>query len=228
MSQTKSYNARVKDVVRYGDDKAVLRLVVDGGFSYQAGQYVLLSFAGMEARPYSIANAPGADSIEIHIKDNGRGGLSSYAIKSLARDEIVDVTGPYGECIYQKTDRNIILVGGGMGIAPLKAIAEEAVRQKHSGAIHLYWGAKTLDDIYMDAELQELAKIHEGFAFEHVSGQLVGEYVMEHESDLSDVEIYLSGPAEMISAIVLQMVNKGASLENIYTDQPVALKKIKI
>jgi propane monooxygenase reductase subunit len=210
---------QVLDIRRHGDDKAVTRLKPCEPFVYKSGQYIELTFSGNEPRFYSIANAPGKDFIEIHIKDNMKGGAGTYAMRSLTIGESVEGRGPFGSCVFEKTVNDVVLIAGGMGISPLKAIIEEVINQKHAGAIRLYWGTNSADDLYIDAELNELRNIKNNFFYHHACTVPVTEKILEVESNLSHADIYIAGPPTMVAACIPVIMKKGARAESIHCDQ---------
>jgi NAD(P)H-flavin reductase len=217
---------QVLGITRYGDDKAVIRLTPREPFVYMAGQYVELTFAGNEPRFYSLANAPGRDFLEIHIKDNMRGGAGTYAMRNLKAGELVKGKGPFGGCIFEKTSNDIVLIAGGMGISPLKAIIEEAVNQQHIGAIRLYWGTNSEDDLYIDAELNELRNLNNNFFYHHTCSSPVTEKILEVESNMNCAEVYIAGPPAMVAACIPVLMGKGARIESIHCDQQDLVKSV--
>jgi NAD(P)H-flavin reductase len=214
-----TFSAKIVHINRIGQDKAIIRLRVEKGFSYSAGQYVELTVGACDPRAYSIANAPGQGDLEIHIRDNGRGGVGTYAMQKMQAGEDVQLKGPFGNCVWKKTGhKRLVLIAGGMGIAPLKAIAEEALAHDHNGPVILYWGANQKEDMYIDAEIGLLAEKNRNFHYIPIINRLVGEVAHAREEDLQDADIFLAGPPAMISAVIPLLLDKGAQRSAIHTD----------
>lgn len=230
-------NASVIDIRKIGADKAVIRLRPAMRFPYIAGQYVELTFAGCEPRFYSIANAPGTDiskihDIEVHIKDNGKGGTASYAINSLTPGDVVTVRGPFGKSTWSPSlKKPLLLVAGGLGIAPMKAMAEDALANGHSEPVVLYWGVAGLEDrYYVHDGLAALAEQNPTFKYislvESEGQKMVSECVADHEDNLAGFDIYLAGPPGMIRALALKLLDHGANPDSIHSDHDALLKAV--
>lgn len=230
-------NASVIDIRKVGTDKAVIKLRPAMRFPYIAGQYVELTFEGCDPRFYSIANAPAPDDfkvhdIEVHIKDNGKGGAASYAINSLTHGDSVVLRGPFGESTWSPSlKKPLLLVAGGLGIAPMMALAEDALANKHPERVILYWGVANLDDrYYVHEKLTELSKHHSNFEYhsmvESEGQEMVSECVADDQKDLSPFDIYLAGPPGMIIDLARKMLAHGASPDSIHSDHAALLKAV--
>lgn len=204
-----------------------LRILVltlkDKGFSYRAGQYVWLGFGGFSPRAYSIASAPDESGrLEIHIKDNGAGGASTYALRKLVQGESVTVAGPEGRSCYDPAlheDRPLLLIGGGMGMAPLKAIVEKALEKEgRTHPVFLYWGVRRPEDFYEAGYFEELAARFPAFHFHPVTGTAVGAAAAADFPDLSGYTLFLGGPQAMIEATLPLLREKGAAAAHIHYD----------
>ena len=223
----------IVDIKRYGDDKACFTLKPLGSFSYKAGQYVELSFAGIAHRPYSIASAPAHDgSFEIHIKDNGSGtGISHYAVHHAVIGEVVDGRGPMGDCIYEPFEGEIVLLAGGIGITHLKAIAEEAIKQNHPHMIHLYWSVKSADDLYLQAHFVNLRRnnnilIYNDIIEDEISIGGTNFWAKGGVKEPAKALYYLSGPPAMIERIVPELLQIGVPANAIRSDMSECLKRV--
>jgi NAD(P)H-flavin reductase len=226
-------DASVIDIRKVGTDKAVIKLRPAMRFPYIAGQYVELTFDGCEPRFYSIANAPSPDDfkihdIEVHIKDNGKGGAASHAINSLTHGDNVILRGPFGESTWRPSlKKPLLLVAGGLGIAPMKALAEDALANKHPERVILYWGVANLDDrYYVHEELKDLASLNSNLRYESLIGTPVSDIVASAEKNLGDFDIYLAGPPDMIRMLVPRLIENNAHPEAIYCDHSALLKSV--
>jgi CDP-4-dehydro-6-deoxyglucose reductase len=219
-----SHQFEIVKIVRYGQDKAAFTLRPHAPFLYLAGQYVELSFGNLPARPYSIASAPSqSGDFEIHMKDSGHGGVSTYALTQASVGEIVQGSAAMGQCVYNPHDGDIVLLAGGIGITHLKAIVEEAIAQKHPHNLHLYWSAKQADDLYLQSYFITLKNNY---------NLLIYNDIIENEISIGGSEFwlkggvkspqdslfYLSGPTAMIEAIVPELMRLGVPDVAIHSD----------
>lgn len=230
-------NATVSDIRKVGADKAVIRLRPPVRMHYIAGQYVELTFDGCAPRFYSIANGPGPDDLkvhdlEIHIKDNGKGGAATHAIQKLTAGDSVMLRGPFGTSTWTPdSKRPLLMVAGGLGIAPLKAVAEDALVKGHPAPVVLHWGVASLEDrYYVHEQLSELAAQNPNLKYismvESEGAKKVSECVVEEQKNLRDFEIYLAGPPDMIRVIAVKLLNAGVAPENIHSDHEGLLKAV--
>jgi len=184
---------------------------------YYAGQYIEVLRKDTNPLPFSIANAPFEEKyIELHIR------VSEPAAKALL-DHLqatgtVSLAGPYGHCIYANpTSLPTILLAGGTGFAPCKAVIEMALAEGLLQPLILYWGAKTFADLYFHTELTRWAEAIPHFHYipvlseAHWQGRmgLVHEAVINDYKDLSAQHIYAAGPPEMIYAAQKAFIARG-------------------
>ncbi|MFN0044032.1 MAG: 2Fe-2S iron-sulfur cluster-binding protein, partial [Alphaproteobacteria bacterium] len=126
------------DVVR-------LRLSMPDGFDFRAGQYLSLRNQDGLTRSYSIASLPGDGAIDLQIRIYPDGRMGTWIANHAKPGDAVTLTGPFGECFYVpgREQQPLLLIGTGTGLAPLQAIAHDALAHGHTGPIHLYHGAVT-------------------------------------------------------------------------------------
>lgn len=203
----------------------ILRLAPAGNFTWRAGQYINIAFGDLTPRPYSIAAAEdGSGELEIHIKNFGKGGASDYVTNDLREGESVNFAGPYGDCIRKPGDNSPILaIAGGLGITPIKAIVEDALAEKDSGPVTLYWGAEKEDEFYLRPHFEEMTRRYPNFNVVLVVGGEVGAVAAKQESDkgsdLTQTNMFLAGSAEMITASIVSLLDAGAEYDRIHFDR---------
>lgn len=205
----RSVEATITKIKSAGANVRIFHLQTADGedFDFQAGQYIELEIDNFPPRPYSLANAPDKNNrnrLEIHIKDSGKGGMSSHAVQNLNISDKVGVTGPFGDCTLDKADKGkILMIAGGMGIAPIKALIEEAQRTNHPEEIRLYWGARTKEGLYLEDFYMQKAAGTDSFRFVPVIDKPVGEAIYDDFADLSSYSIYIAGPPDMLHNTIL-------------------------
>jgi len=191
-----------------------LMLPASERLQYLPGQYVDVLLRDGRRRAFSLANAPREDDrLELQIRHVPGGTFSEYAFHHLKERALLRLRGPLGSFYLRKKDGGpIILMAGGTGFAPIKAIVEEALASGFPGKMHIYWGVRARRDLYLHDALGDWAAAHEGVEYVPVlseplaedawSGRrgFVHEAVLEDFSDLSPFTVYASGPPIMVRA----------------------------
>jgi NAD(P)H-flavin reductase/hemoglobin-like flavoprotein len=145
----------------------VIRLRPTEPLPYQAGQYVPVQVVRWPRvwRPYSIANAPRPGGlIELHVRAIPGGQVSNTLVYHSVAGDCVLLGAPAGSMTLADSDRDLLCVAGGTGLAPLKAIVEQAVagpsatagQQGRRPKITLFVGARQHFDLYDLEDLQLL------------------------------------------------------------------------
>lgn len=152
--------AIVKEIQSETVDVKTFKLVFqDAGlqksFTYKSGQFIEFSVLGKGEAPFCLASSPTRKGyIECSIK---RMGKVTQAIHELEEGETVGIRGPYGngfplEMMYNK---NLIFVGGGIGLAPLRSLIWNVLDRRESfGDITIIYGARTVADLVYKKELK--------------------------------------------------------------------------
>ncbi|MEP6484689.1 MAG: CDP-6-deoxy-delta-3,4-glucoseen reductase [Rudaea sp.] len=207
----------------------ILRPPRDEQLARLAGQYLDILLPDGKRRAFSIANAPHTSAaIELHVRHVAGGDFTQHVFTDLNVGAILRVEGPLGTFVPREdSERPMILVAGGTGFAPIKAIVEHFLHLGTRRRMTLYWGARSEPDLYQRT-LPESWAAHSALAFhpvisdqERAAGTRVGfvhEAVLEDHSDLSDVDIYMSGPPALIDAGRRSFVQAGLPEERLYYD----------
>lgn len=128
-------------------------------WNHQPGQFLELSVLGVGECPISISSSPiQLPTIELSIK---KAGLVTEAIHDLYQGDIVGVRGPYGRPfpMNEWDDNNLLIIGGGIGLAPLRPVIQQAICQRELYRhITIVYGARSPQDIVYKDELKEWAK----------------------------------------------------------------------
>jgi len=192
-----------------------LKLPKTQRLQFLAGQYVDVLLAGGKRRAFSIASCPSMeDEIELHIRHVDGGDFTSHVFDELQERDILRFEGPQGNFFVRndKPDRPMIMMGGGTGFAPLKSMIENLLEQGDRREIHLYWGARTADELYLDQLPLSWAQAHGHIYYRRAISEpdtgngltvhrgFVHEAVIEDHPDLSAFDVYMSGPPAMIDA----------------------------
>ena len=212
----------------------IKRLVLSGAeLDYKPGQYVDIKIPGSdEVRSFSMANLPG-EQLELMIKLYPDGKFSSLlADGGIQEGHELEVTGPYGVfTLRQNSDRPLLFIGGGAGMAPILALLRSLAEQGSERRAVYYYGARGPSDLFHLDELAELEQRLPNFRFvpalsecdEKVqwSGEqgLITDVVQRSEQELGEVDAYLCGPPPMVDAAIALLEAKGVPESRVYHDK---------
>ncbi len=192
-------------------DIAVLTLEPLPALSYTPGQYLTVETPQWPRlwRSYSIANAPRADgTIDLHVRQVDGGQVSWALVDAVRPGDALKLGPPVGSMVPTASPCDLVLIAGGTGLAPLKAIIEHLARQSAQRAVHLFVGARHPGDLYDLSALRELSQRNRWLSVTPViSGDLtysglrgpVGEVAAGHQSWIG-YEAYVCGPPAMVAA----------------------------
>jgi NAD(P)H-flavin reductase/hemoglobin-like flavoprotein len=192
---------------------AVLRLRTDSPLPYHAGQYVPVQVARWSRtwRPYSIATAPRPGGpLELHVRAVPGGLVSNTLVHHSDVGDCVLLGAAKGTMTLADSGRDLLCVAGGTGLAPIKAIIEQAIATDKAGtkprAITLFLGARQHFDLYdlEDLQLLEVAcpalrvipVLSEQARYAGLTGMLPE--VVKAQGVTSNTEAYICGPPAMV------------------------------
>jgi len=156
------WDAEVIAHERRAFDVAVVRIRSLSPLAYRPGQSISVEtdLAPKLWRFYSPANAPRSDgAIELHVQLIAGGPVSAALVRHLAVGDRVRLGAPLGHRLVldPRSDRDLLLVAGGTGLAPLKALVEQVAAEGGRRRVHLFHGARTYPGLYDRAALDKLA-----------------------------------------------------------------------
>jgi NAD(P)H-flavin reductase/ferredoxin len=209
----KTITARIFRLARPATDVTSLTLRFPIGLRapFKAGQYLQVIMEDGDRRNFSMANAArDNDGAELHIRHVPGGKFSVETLSKLSLGDALQIELPYGDFYLRASDRPVILLASGTGFAPIKSIIETAIHAGNRRPMHLYWGARTREDIYLaDLPARWAARLP-WFSFTPVLSEpssfwagrtgLVHDAVREDRNDLSDTDVYVCGNPLMVSA----------------------------
>ena len=213
--------ARVVDIRRPSADVAVVTLKPppNAAIRFRPGQYISLVGDDGRLHPFSIANAPRADgTLELHIGRVANGRFTAHVHERMRARDIVRFEGPFGEFGFSDAEENAatskimerpaILLAGGTGIAPIKAMLEATEQTGSRRELRLYWGSRrrdglyALDDVFGKAGARVTPVLSEPAGSDSWPGRvgLVHRAVIEDFPDLSRFDVYACGSPGLIDA----------------------------
>ena len=195
-------------------------------------------------RAYSMANYPEeSDIIMLNVRiatpppgTNGipPGVMSSY-IFNLKKGDKVTISGPFGEFFARETENEMVFVGGGAGMAPMRShIFDQLRRIKTKRKITFWYGARSLREMFYVDDFDTLQKENENFKWHIALSEPIPEdnwtgytgfihnvlyenYLKDHPAP-EDCEYYMCGPPMMNSAVIKMLLDNGVERENIMLD----------
>lgn len=239
--------ATVVEVDRPTRDVAVVRLISDVMVDYHPGQYlsVLTPYTPAVWRRLSPAiPANPAGQIEFHVRDVPEGTLSGPLVRGVNVGDRWVLARPLGHLEVDRSEpfRDVLMVAGGTGIAPLRCLLVDMMRYADNPRVHLFYGARHPGDLYDLGTLVDLASTAPWLTIQPVSeddedpwwagarrelprtlhrrqtGRLVD--VVTGWGSWADRQVLLSGSPDMLRATLRGMVAAGTPRENILYDRP--------
>jgi propane monooxygenase reductase subunit len=137
------------------------------------------------------------------------------------------VKGPYGVFTLRETDRPLVFIGGGAGMAPILSLLRLMADRGVARPAVYYYGAREQQDLFHLEELQELAAALPDFRFvpalSHADWDgetgLITDVVDRCEQDLAEVDAYLCGPPPMVDAATELLLRRGTDEAHIHFDK---------
>lgn len=211
---------RVNAITKPSSDVAILKLQLPAAerFQFLAGQYLEFLLKDGQRRAYSIANAPEQEgSLELHIR-HLPGGLFTdfvFGVKdpALKEKDILRFEGPLGSFFLREDSKKpIIFVAAGTGFAPIKSIIEQMQLKKIARPVHLYWGGRRPNDLYLPelcaswekeiANFKYIPVISDAQPEDQWQGRtgFVHKAVMQDHPDMKDLQVYACGAPIMVNS----------------------------
>lgn len=230
----KTLPCRVMQKRQLAHDVAELKLKLPASerMQFLAGQYIDVLLKDGRRRSFSLANPPHHDEfLELHVRHVPGGLFTDYVFNTMKEKALLRIEGPLGGFfLREESPRPIILMGGGTGFAPLKGIIEHGFEIGLDRPMHLYWGARAREDLYLDALPRRWAEEHPGFRYTPVLSEplpddawtgrigFVHEAVVADYADLSGHDVYMSGPPPMIEAAKKAFAEHGLPADQLFYD----------
>ena len=195
-------------------------------------------------RAYSMASYPeekGTIMLNVRVAspppsdDSIPPGKMSSFIFNLKPGDVVTISGPYGEFFARETDNEMVFIGGGAGMAPMRSHIFDQLKRIHSKRKMSFWyGARSFRESFYNEEFDELAAKNENFSWHLALSEplpednwtgltgfihqvLHDEYLVNHPAP-EDCEYYLCGPPIMNSSVLQMLEDLGVEPDNILFD----------
>ena len=196
-------------------------------------------------RAYSMANYPeerGIIMLNVRIAspppgaadDVPPGQMSSYIYNLKAGDKVI-ISGPFGEFFAKETGKEMVFIGGGAGMAPMRShIFDQLSRLNATRKISFWYGARSIREMFYVEDFDQLQAKHDNFKW-HVAlsdaqeadnwtgytgfihNVLLDNYLKDHPAP-EDCEYYMCGPPMMNAAVISMLEDLGVERDNIFLD----------
>ena len=220
------HDLRVESIVEESPD--VYSVIMKGRnlakLGAEGGQFFEWRFLSkghfLVAHPYSLSAAPTARYLRITVKGLGDHSRSLTTIKVGTR---VLIEGPYGAFrAGQAVKRRVVLIGGGIGVTPVRALLDEFKKSVH---IDFIYRVSRAEDLALKAELDQIAANSSGFTQVHYMVGSRREHPMDAAHLLSvvpgvrDSDIYICGPKALVAAVVEAADELGISPDRVHHEE---------
>ncbi|MFM1910656.1 MAG: CDP-6-deoxy-L-threo-D-glycero-4-hexulose-3-dehydrase reductase [Pseudomonadota bacterium] len=226
--------ARVQMMEKLSHDVMALFLKLPSNerMQFLAGQYIEFILKDGKRRAFSLANAPHNDEfLELHLRLVPGGAFTEYVFNEMQEKAILRLEGPFGS-FYLREDSNkpIIFVAGGTGFAPIKGLVEHILHQNTAREMVLYWGVKSLEDLYMPNLPKAWESIHPNFKFVPVLSKpldsdawqgrtgFVHQAVLDDFADLGGHQVYCCGVPVMVDTALTTFKARGLPADEFFSD----------
>lgn len=230
----KTMPCRVQKLEKAAEDVMImyLKLPTNERLQFLAGQYIEFILKDGKRRAFSLANAPHDDEfLELHLRLIPGGTFTEYAFSAMREKDILRFEGPLGTFrLHEDSAKPIVMVAGGTGFAPIKALVEHAIHSRITRPMALYWGAKNRAELYMPQLPERWAAEHSHISYVPVlsepgpednwSGRtgFVHEAVLADFPDLSDYQAYVCGAPVMVEAALRDFTARGLPAGEFFAD----------
>jgi propane monooxygenase reductase component len=240
-------NYRLEHAIREGSGKVqvcdaltsdIYRLVLSvddpDALAFTPGQYMDLQVPGTDLkRSFSMAGLPGTGELEFLIRAYPGGAFAKRLTDGLEQGTEISFTGPYGSFRLADTDRDVLLVAGGSGMAPILALLRELSANASQRKVRFFYGARTGADLFNRELIEQLAGNLGDFEYIEVlsepgSDGWSGATGWVHDAaanalasgELTEPEVYTCGPPPMVDALIDVLGNvHGVAETDIFYDK---------
>jgi NAD(P)H-flavin reductase/hemoglobin-like flavoprotein len=228
------WSARVVGHLRPNGSTALVTLEPDSPYPFKAGQYASVETLRWPRvwRPYSIANAPAPDGLlSLHVKAIDAGWVSSALVHHTRVGDLVRLGPPVGSMVCDpRSQRDVLLVGGGTGLAPMLALAEELSRWNDRRRVHLYFGVRRIEELYCLERLAAMVKrdpllrvvpcVSQDHRFRGERGliaDVLAQHAPEHD-EWTRHDVFVAGSGPMVASTVGRLLDFGVDQRRIRFD----------
>ena len=233
--QVKEYRLKIKEIIDETPAVKTFRAEIPNGagINFNSGQFFMVSMEDDKKlkRAYSISSSP-AEKGHLDITLDKVGVFSTKLFNAKQGDELV-FTGPYGKFFFtEDMKNNLVLIGGGTGIAPLMSIIRQCNDKKLGNKIKLLYSVRLPEYIIFKDDLEKIRDENPNFDYivtvtrlpdedagwNGKTGRIAEALLRENIEDIEGSLYFLCGPNEFVKEIISMLEKLGAKKEQIKTD----------
>ncbi|QYJ86483.1 NAD(P)H-flavin reductase [Shewanella mesophila] len=220
---------KVEHVTAFNDAVYRVTLTPETSFDFKAGQYLCVVMGEKDKRPFSIASAPNAEEIELHIGAAVSESYPMQVVEKLKQSDYVDIEAPGGEAYLRSESRRPrLLIAGGTGFSYIKSIVEQQIALGQTVETTLYWGCRNQDAMYYETIARQWHQAYPWLHFvpvvEEATANWEGkqanllEQIQRDFISLNGYDIYIAGRFDMVGAAREVFREIGVEEEHLYGD----------
>ncbi len=163
------------------------------------------------------------------------GGFTERLFGHVNTGALLRIEGPLGQFVYREDTTPVLMIAGGTGFAPLKSMLRHLIEKGPQRDVHLYWGARQVQDLYEEPRVLEWVRRHPYLKFTAVLSDAtqadathahaphrrlgwVHEVVLQDYPRLEGFDVYTAGPPALIEAIRANFLSHGLSEDRLHFD----------
>lgn len=233
----KEYNAKISNLtdLTYDIKEVEISLNDPSEIEFKAGQFIQIEVPEYELtdepvyRAYSVSSQPSLkNKVKLQIKLVPNGICTTYVHKHMKVGENIKFNGPYGDFFLRDTDKNIVMMATGSGMAPMCSILIDMAERADNRKVTFLFGCKQKCDLFLLREMANLEKILPNFKFvpalsrpdeewEGSTGRL-NTLVKEHVENPENTEAYLCAGTKVINSYREALLEAGIPEEQVFYD----------
>ncbi|MCH1930847.1 NAD(P)H-flavin reductase [Shewanella sp. A25] len=225
----KTIRCKIEKVSPFNDAVYQVLLSPETAFDFKAGQYLCIVMGEKDKRPFSIASAPNAEFIELHIGAAVSESYPMQVVEKLRTSTHIDIEAPGGEAYFRdESHRPRLLIAGGTGFSYIKSIVEQQIALNQKVETTLYWGCRTQDAMYYESIAREWHYAHPWLHFVPVVEEAPAEWqgktanllaqIKQDFVSLNGYDIYIAGRFDMVGAARENFRQMGVDEAHLYGD----------
>ena len=229
---------RLEDLTPYIKGLTLAIVEPDEGITFKPGQYIQLEIpkyklsSAPEFRAFSMASIPDVNKkIELYIGLVEKGIVSTYVHEYLKEGDALVMRGPFGDFYYRDSDREILMIATGTGLAPIMSILRYMRKEKIQRKTTLFFGTRIEEDLYCVEELKALEKempnftyvptlsrVPDGSSWKGERGRVTA-LIANQIPQGADLDVYICGSPEMVDSSLKIIKEKGIPDAHVYMDK---------
>ncbi|MSR67780.1 hypothetical protein EXS65_03085 [Candidatus Peribacteria bacterium] len=212
-----------------------LRFEKPAGLLFKPGQFLLFDVplvqnpTDIQPRACSIASTTDEQDLLFVVKLKQGGRMSEWIVNILTVGQVITMKGPFGLFLLRPNDHNILFAATGAGIAPFRSQILHALKQGDKRAMHLFFGVRSIQDLFWHTEFESLQKRHSNFHLhlcfsgEHpnVAGEIgrIQKFLPHFIKKSESTDLYVCGAPDMVTDIKkMGLETLGLPKQNVHAE----------